>query len=76
MTTQHWRTNSCGRGRRIPCCSGKKRRGFRWLKTWLEQHFRATEALGANSDDVAVWELVGLWQVLSNTDRRRSIHNR
>ena len=26
-----------------------------------EQDFRATEAFAANSDDVAVWELVGLW---------------
>ena len=31
------------------------------LETWLEQHFRAAEAFGANSDDVSVWELVGSW---------------
>ena len=29
-------------------------------ETWLEQHFFAAEAFGANSGDVSVWELVGL----------------
>ena len=28
---------------------------------WLEQHFHATETLGANSGDVFVRELVGLY---------------
>ena len=27
----------------------------------LEQNFRATDAFAANSDDIRVWELVGLW---------------
>ena len=26
----------------------------------MEQHFHATETLGADRDDVSVWELVGL----------------
>merc|ERR1712135_180095 len=34
--------------------------GFFTDETWLEQHFCATETFGADSDDVSVWELVGL----------------
>ena len=30
------------------------------IKAGLEQHLRASEAPAANSDDVAIWELVGL----------------
>ena len=33
-------------------------RGSRWLKTWLEQYFRATEAFDVNSGD-AVHIVVG-----------------
>merc|ERR1712196_596256 len=29
-------------------------------EAWLEEHLRATEALTANCDDVAIWKLVGL----------------
>ena len=35
-------------------------------ETWREQHSRATEALGANSDDVSVWELEGKRHALAN----------
>ena len=35
-------------------------------ETWPEQHSRATEALGANSDDVSVWELEGKRHALAN----------
>ena len=35
-------------------------------ETWLEQHSRATEAFGANSDDVSVWELEGKRHALAN----------
>ena len=31
--------------------------------TRLEQHLRATETFGADSDDVSVWELVGILPV-------------
>ena len=31
-----------------------------------EQHSRTTEALGANSDDVSVWELEGKRHALAN----------
>ena len=36
-------------------------------ETWLEQHFLATEAFGANRDDVTVWELEGKRHVLAST---------
>merc|ERR1719428_427851 len=29
-------------------------------KAWLEQNFRAAEALVANSDDITIWKLIGL----------------
>ena len=30
---------------------------------WLEQNFDATDTFGTDSDDVSVWELVGLFLV-------------
>ena len=35
-------------------------------ESWLEQHFLATEALGANNDDVSVCELEGKRHALAN----------
>ena len=35
-------------------------------ESWLEQHFFATEALGANNDDVSVCELEGKRHALAN----------
>ena len=67
LTTRLWRTNTCGRKRRIQCCSGTKWRGIRWLEAWLEQHFRVTEAFDANSEDVTVW-----WSTHHDLHRKRS----
>ena len=49
MSTSHfiWKTNDVDSA------------GSFTSETWLEQHFRATETSGANSD-VAVWELASL----------------
>ena len=47
LTTRHWRTKSCGCQSRVSNCSENKYRGFRRLKAWLEQHFRAAEAFDA-----------------------------
>ena len=54
-------------------CVNLSRVAIHALQGWklgLEQHFRATESFGANSDDVSVWELVvlGLEQHFRTTE--------
>ena len=43
----------------VPGHARRTQNGSVWRQ--LGQHFRATDTLAANSDDVSVWELVGLW---------------
>ena len=62
LITRHWRTTPCGFRRHTSCCSERSVVDplASYWETWLEQHFRATEAFAANNDDASVWELVGL----------------
>ena len=43
-------------------------RGSRWPKTWLERHFRVTEAFAANSEDVSIqWSKQSEVNTIRNT---------